>query len=227
MYEEILNKEYLTANEVLHLIDFKFNYTFEGKDEDDHLVTADTWRSYLRQFYEEKEDEGKDISAYYDKLRGGNKNRKYHIDFVEEIIEFRSDRIKKLFNSDRKTMIDKDWVNLNKVLMGWSDKEVPKSVYDKRVIITEYALRKENRFPTITEEEKVRVKEQFINALVDELFDKEKINEDVEEWITKGELIHGYAEPFEMIEDDEGPIGFRLDRKKYLKNSVINEIKNT
>lgn len=124
-------------------------------------------------------------------------------------------------------MIDKDWVSLNKVLMGWSDKEVPKSVYDKRVIITEYALRKENRFPTITEEEKVRVKEQFINALVDELFDKEKINEDVEEWITNGELIHGYAEPFEMIEDDEGPIGFRLDRKNYLKNSVINEIKNT
>ena len=44
---------------------------------------------------------------------------------------------------------------------------------------------------------------------------------------TNGELIHGYAEPFEMIEDDEGPIGFRLDRKNYLKNSVINEIKNT
>lgn len=227
MYEEILNKEYLTTKEILHLIDFKFNYTFEGKSEDDHLITEETWRSYLQQFYDEKEDEGKDISVYYDKLKGGNKNRTYQIDFVEEIIEFRSARLKKQFNSNRKTMIDKDWVNLNKLLMGWSDDEVPKSIYDKRVIITEYEQRKNNRFREITEDEKELVKKSFINSIVDELIDKKKLEEDIEEWVTNGELIHGYAEPLEMIEDDEGPIGFRVDRKKYLKASIINELKST
>lgn len=142
MYEETLNKEYLTTKEILHLIDFKFNYMFEGKSENDHLITEETWRSYLQQFYDEKKDEGKDISVYYDKLKGGNKNRTYQIGFVEEIIEFRSARLKKQFNSNRKTRIDKDWVNLNKLIMGWSDDVVPKSFYDKRIIKTEYEQRK-------------------------------------------------------------------------------------
>ena len=75
--------------------------------------------------------------------------------------------------------------------------------------------------------EKELVKKSFINSIVDELIDKKKLEEDIEEWVTNGELIHGYAEPIEMIEDDEGPIGFRVDRKKYLKASIINELKST
>lgn len=224
---KIQGNDYLNSSEILDLIDYKFNYRFEGKDKDDHLITSDTWRSYVKQFYDKKEDDGKDISVYYEKLRGGNKNRTYQLDFVEEIIEFRSEQLKKQFNSNRKTMIDKDWVNLNKVLMGWTDDEVPESIYDKRVIITEHEHRKESRFHEITEEEKELAKKHFINAIVDELIDKKKLEEDIEEWAINGELIHGYAEPLEMVEDDAGPIGFRIDRKKYLKNSVINEIKNT
>ncbi|MFB7036602.1 hypothetical protein ACFCVS_19095 [Bacillus altitudinis] len=227
MDEKVENEIYLNKNEILDLIDYRFNYTFEGKDKNDHLISEETWRSYVKQFYDKKEDEGKDISIYDKKLRGGNKNRTYRLDFVEEIIEFRSVQLNNQFNSNRKTIIDYDWVNLNKALMGWSDDEVPKSIYDKRVIITEYELKKENKFPEITEEDKEKVRGYFIDALIDDLIDKKKLQMDIEQWALNGELIYGYADPLEMIEDDEGPIGFRIDRKKYLKDSIINEIKNS
>lgn len=220
-------KFFLSSDQILDLIDYKFNYIFEGKDKNDHLIKGETWRSYVKQFYDKKVGEGKDISIYYKKLRGGNKNRTYRLDFIEEIIEFRSVQLNNQFNSNRKTMIDYDWVNLNKALMGWADDEVPKSIYDKRVIITEYELRKENRFPEITDEDKEKVRGYFIDTLIDDLIDKKKLKTDIEEWVLNGELIYGYADPLEMIEDDEGPIGFRIDRKKYLKDSVINEIKNS
>ncbi|WP_062196912.1 hypothetical protein [Massilibacterium senegalense] len=227
MDEKVESEIYLSKNEILDLIDYKFNYTFEGKDKNDHLISEETWRSYVKQFYDKKEDEGKDISIYYKKLRGGNKNRTYRLDFVEEIIEFRSVQLNNQYNSNRKTMIDYDWINLNKALMGWSDDEVPKSIYDKRVIITEYELRKENRFSEITDEDKEKVRGYFIDILIDDLIDMQKLKTDIEEWALNGELIYGYADPLEMIEDDEGPIGFRIDRKKYLKDSVIYEIKNS
>lgn len=64
MNEKIEIEIYLSKNEILDLIDYKFNYTFKGKDKDDHLISEETWRSYIKQFYDKKEDEGKDISVY-------------------------------------------------------------------------------------------------------------------------------------------------------------------
>lgn len=225
--EKIEDKDFLNIEEIRNLIDERFNYTFEGKDENDHLISRETWHSYITNFFEKLEDEGKDWSGYTDKWVGARKNRRYPINFVEEIIEFNSELLKKQYNSNRKTMIDKDWVNFNKALMGWSDTEIPKSVYEKRVIITEYELRKNNSRPQITKDDKEKVKRFFIDAIIDDLIDTKKLETDIEEWTTNGELIYGYADPLEMIEDDKGPIGYKVDRKKYLKDMVIDEIKNS
>ncbi|EHL2548750.1 hypothetical protein KDG23_003002, partial [Listeria monocytogenes] len=40
------------------------------------------------------------------------------------------------------------------------------------------------------------------------------------------EIHHGQAEPREMIEGEFGPVGFKMDWTNYLKESVINQIKN-
>lgn len=225
--EKLKDKDFLNIEEIRNLIDERFSYTFEGKDENDHLISAETWHSYITNFFEKLEDEEKDWSVYKAKWLGARKNRRYPINFVEEIIEFNSELLKKQYNSNRKTMIDKDWVNFNKALMGWSDTEIPKSVYEKRVIITEYELRKNNSRPQITKDDKEKVKRFFIDAIIDDLIDTKKLETDIEEWTTNGELIYGYADPLEMIEDDKGPIGYKVDRKKYLKDKVINEIKNS
>lgn len=217
------NGIFLNINEILNLIDERFNYTFEGKKPDDHLIRNETWHKYVDRFFRGINVE--DEIVYRDKWKGARKNKRYPSDFVEEVIEFSSELLIKQYNSNRKTMIDIDWVNLNKALMGWKDDEVPKSVYEKRVIITEYQSREKNRYPKITKGDIDKVKTFFIEEIIKDLIDENKLEEDILQWVTNSELIYGYVQPLEMIDDEEGPLGFKVDRKRYLKDSVINDIK--
>lgn len=223
MAEKSKSVIFLSINEILSLIDERFNYTFEGKELNDHLISNEAWHRYVHRFFKSIKPEEEDV--YRSKWIGARKNKRYPSDFVEDVIEFSSGLLVKQYNSNRKTMIDIDWVNLNKALMGWKDNEVPKSVYEKRVIITEYKAREKNRYPKITKGDIDKVKAFFIEEIIKDLIDENKLEEDILQWVTNSELIYGYAHPLEMIEDEEGPLGFKVDRKRYLKDSVINDIK--
>lgn len=228
------DKMFLTINEVLNLIDEKFKYVYAGKPKNDHLISSQTWHSYITRFFENLEDIEneqeieedlieKRISKYQKKLKGANKNRRYSIDFVEEIINFNSDLLTKQFNSERKTKIDDVLFNLSKATLNIEDSKI-RTV---RIIKAEDEMRKNNRYPEVTEELREEIRASFIEMIISELIDNKKLEEDIEQWIVSSELIHGYSYPLEMIEDGKGPIGFKIDRKKYLKKNIIDEIKNS
>lgn len=227
---KIQTEGFLSREKLTHWIDFKFGYRFDEKKENDNLISESTWRKYLTDFFDYKNETEGTLTKYTDMLRGGNSNREYHIDFIKEIIEFKKDDLIKLLNSNRKTIKNPQLEHFAEVMdlkFVTQDKFI-NGTYIKlgRVIKTQYEYYKEHPIPILTEEEKEDYKKRFMNQLIDILIDKSKIEEDTEHIFVGNEIHHGQAEPREMIEGEFGPVGFKMDWTNYLKESVINQIKN-
>ncbi len=109
-----------------------------------------------------------------------------------------------------------------------NDNEFLNGTYIKngRMIKTQYEYYKENPVPILSEEEKEDYKNRFIGQLIDILIDKSKVEEDIESIFVGNGIHHGLVEPREMIEDEFGPINFKMDWTNYLKENVINYIKD-
>lgn len=237
-YEEIDEKNrikiqtdgFLRREELMHLIDLKFGYRFEGKKIDDNLISEATWRKYLDDFFNYKNEKDGTLAKYANMLRGGNSNREYHIDFIEELLEFKNNDIINHLNSNRKT-IKNPFLESFSNAMGLkfeNNNEFLNGTYIKngRMIKTQYEYYKENPVPILSEEEKEDYKNRFMEQLIDILIDKSKVEEDIECVFVGEGIHHGEAEPREMIEDEFGPLDFKMDWTNYLKENVINHIKD-
>lgn len=215
----------LNVNEILDIIDKQFGYDFEGKDADDHLISRKTWTKYVREFLDEKVREGKDMAEYQNKIVSWNRYRKYHESFVAEVINFRKSQIKKQFNSNRKTTVDHEAIKAFQTIASTLGVEVEEEIYKKRIPITQYKKQKEERYRNVTKEEIENKKEELLKIVISQLIDIEKINHDISHYIVSGSLEYGLADPLEMNENIDGsPLGFRIDAKNYLKESVKSEL---
>lgn len=213
------------VNEILDIIDKQFGYDFEGKDIDDHLISKKTWNSYVSEFFDEKISENEDMSDYKNKIIGERKHTKYREDFVSEVINFRKNQLIKQFNSNRKTTVDHETIKTFETIASTLAVKVEESFYNKRIPITQYKKQKEERYPNVTKEEIENIKDQLLQNVISQLIDMEKLNNDVSQYIVSGSLEYGFANPREIIEDIDGSsLGFRIDAKNYLKESIRNEL---
>lgn len=217
--------KFFNVNEILDIIDIQFGYDFEGKDKDDHLISNKTWNKYVREFFEEKLNETEYMSSYENKIIGGNRYAKYREDFVREVINFRENQLIKQFNSNRKTTVDHETIKAFETIASTLGATVEKDIYNKRIPISQYNKKQEERYPTMTKEDIENVRDGLLKIVIDQLIDMEKLNYDVSEYIVSGSLEFGLVNPLEMIEDIDGyPLGYRIDAKNYLKESVRNEL---
>ncbi|HEM1730356.1 TPA: hypothetical protein U0Z18_000396, partial [Listeria monocytogenes] len=157
----------------MHWIDLKFGYRFDEKK--DNLISESTWRKYLDDFFNYKNNKEGTLTKYTDMLRGGNRNREYHIDFIKEIIEFKKDDLIEHLNSNKKTIKNPSleyFAEEMNLKFDTQDKFI-KGTFIKRgrVIKTQYKYFKENHISILTEEEKEDYKKGFINQLIDILTD--------------------------------------------------------
>ncbi|MBK5458799.1 hypothetical protein [Peribacillus sp. TH27] len=105
--------------------------------------------------------------------------------------------------------------------------KVEEDVYNKRIPITQYNKKQEERYPTMTKEDVENVRDQLLQIVINQLIDMERLNYEVSQYLVSGSLEYGFANPLEMIGDIGGyPLGFRIDTKNYLKESVRNELVN-
>lgn len=229
----------LYVSEILDIIDIKFGYEFEGKDKDDHLISNKTWTKYVNEFLEEKEDEfyktlkegdeWKKVEEFIDdyktgRIQGKNRFTKYREDFVREVINFRESQLIKQFNSNRKTTVDDEAINTFKTIASALGMEVDKDIYNKRIPITQYKQKTEKKLP-ISKEDIESTKENLLQEIIKQLIDMEKFNHDIHQHLISGSLEYGLANPLEMNEDIDGsPLGYRIDAKNYLKESVKSEL---
>ncbi|MCY7580642.1 MULTISPECIES: hypothetical protein [Bacillus] len=219
--------KFLNVNEILDTIDKQFGYDFGGKERDDHLISKKTWNKYVREFFEEKIYETEYMSSYENKIIGGNRYTKYREDFVTEVIGFRKDQIIKQFNSNRKTTVDHDTIKAFETIASALGLKVEEDIYNKRIPITQYKKKQEERYPIMTKEDVENVREQLLHIVINQLIDMEKLKYDVSQYLVSGSLEYGFANPLEMVGDkDSYPLGFRIDAKNYLKESIRNELIN-
>lgn len=227
--EKIQTEGFLLRNELIHWIDLKFGYRFDGKKINDNLISESTWRKYLNDFFGHKNNKEGTLAKYTDMLRGGNRNREYHIDFIKEVIEFKKDDLIEHLNSNKKTIKNPSlnyFAEEMNLKFDTQDKFIKGTfIKEGRVIKTQYEYYKEYSIPILTEEEREGYKQRFMNQLIDILIDKNKIEEDIEHVLVGNELYHGQAEPLEIVEDEFDQVGFKVDWTNYLKESVINQIK--
>lgn len=215
---------YLKVRKVLDIIDKQFGYDFEGKEEDDHLIGKKTWNSYVRAYLLEKVNDLEYMRSYEDKIIGDNRHTEYQEDFVNEVIKFRKTQLIKQFNSNRKTTIDHEAIKAFETIASALDVKYDADV-KKRIPITQYKQKQEGRFPIATKEDIEHVRTDLLEIVVNQLIDMEKLNHDVYQHLISGFLDYGFAAPLEMNEDIEAhPLGFRIDAKNYLKESVRNEL---
>ncbi|WP_404354889.1 hypothetical protein LG291_14645 [Cytobacillus firmus] len=105
--------------------------------------------------------------------------------------------------------------------------KVEDDIYTKRFPITQYKKKKEGIYPTMTKEDVENVIDQLLQIVINQLIDMEKLTYDVSKYLVSGSLEYGFANPLEMVGDkDSYPLGFRIDEKNYLKESVRNELIN-
>lgn len=221
--KECFDMDFLNIHEILDIIDKQFGYDFEGKDKDDHLISRKTWNKYVSEFFEEKTDGY--MSSYEDKIKGGNRYAKYREDFVKKVIDFRKDQLIKQYNSNRKTTVDHKAIKVFETIASTLGVDVDEEVYKKKIPITQYKKQKEERYRKVTEEEIENKKEELLQIVISQLIDMEKINHDIAHYIVTGSLEYGLADPLEMNEDIDGsPLGYRIDAKNYLKESVKSEL---
>lgn len=216
--------KYLNVNEVLDIIDNKSGYNFKGKDKDDHLITRKTWNKYVREFKQEKKFND-------EMIKGSKRYTKYRYDFVEKIIDYRETLLKQQYNSSRKTTINYEKIATYEMIAEATGTKVDKSIYKEKIPITQYKkiqkYKNSSLVPELTNKEIENVKNNLIEAVIYDLIDMERIIYDTHEHIISGYLHYGNAKPLKMIEDEDGkPLGFQRDSKKYLKQSVIDELIN-
>lgn len=216
---------FFNVNEILDIIDKQFGYDFEEKEKNDHLISKKTWNKYVREFFEEKIYETEYMSSYENKIIGGNRYTKYREDFVTEVIGFRKDQIIKQFNSNRKTTVDHDTIEAFETIASALGLKVEEDIYNRRIPITQYKKKQEERYPIMTKEDVESVREQLLNIVINQLIDMEKLKYDVFQYLVSGSLEYGFANSLEMVEDIDGySLGFRIDAKNYLKESVRTEL---
>lgn len=232
--------KYLYVSEILDIIDKQFGYDFEGKDNDDHLISNKTWIKYVGEFLEniedefyetyKKDDEWEKIKEFMEdykasRIQGKNRFKKYREDLVIEIINFRKSQLINQFNSNRKTTLDYQAIEIFEYIASVLGMEVDKDIYNNRIPITQYKRKREKKPPTMSKEDIENTKNHLIQEVVNQLIDMEKLNHDVYQYLISGSLEYGFAIPPEMKEDIDGsPLGFRIDTKNYLKESVIKEL---
>lgn len=217
--------KFLKVEEVLDIIDIRFKYNFEGKEDKDHLISNKTWTNYVIEFLEEKIDKNEDVKIYEDKITGEKSGTKYREDFVEEVIEYRKKRLKKHLNTDKKTMIDYETIQMFENIASSMNLEMDKDIYNKRIIKTKHEKMEKEKHPEITKEDMKDGRDKLINIIVDQLIDFEKIDYDIREHRLSNFLHYGYADPLDMMENEDGSqAGFKIDAKNYLKESVKKEI---
>lgn len=230
--------KYYEIGEILTIIDKRFGYEFEGKDEDDHLIASETWNKYFREFFEAEEDRLYETLNHdeWDKIdsiiedkrnrrtRNRNKYKKYREDLVEEIISFREENLVKQFNSNRKMTIDHHAIKIFENFAEILDLKVDPSIYEKKIPKTKYFKMKNERIPIPSKEEMREKKEELLQIIFEQLIDKEKFNDDIQEFFMNNSLIHGYTDPFVAIEINGELLGFKIDATNYLKDNIINEI---
>lgn len=105
--------------------------------------------------------------------------------------------------------------------------KVDENIYNKRIPITQYNKKQQQRYPKVTKEDIENMREQLLQIVINQLIDMEKLNHDVYQHLISGDLDYGFANPLEAIEDKKGyQLGFRIDAKNYLKESVRNGLVN-
>lgn len=217
--------KFLNVNEILDIIDKQFGYEFEGKDKEDHLISNKTWNKYVREFLDEKIDGNKSMVDYSNKIFGEKRHTKYREDFVKEVINYRNIQLNKQFNSNRKTTVDHETIEAFETIASALDVKVAKEIYNKRIPITQYKKKQEEKFSNVTKEDIVNMRDKLLQIVIDQLIDMEKINHDVYQSLIFGDLDYGYAYPLEMNEDEDGyPLGFKMDAKNYLKDNIRKEL---
>ena len=77
-----------------------------------------------------------------------------------------------------------------------------------------------------SQEEIMVKKEQLVNIIFEQLIDKDKFNDDIQEHFISNNLIHGLTTPLKPIEDEGEWLGIQIDAKNYLKENVKKEIIN-
>lgn len=232
--------EYYKIEEILTLIDKRFEYEFEGKEKDDHLISSKTWNKYFREFFEAEEDRLYETLKHneWDKIdslineekkrrtKSDNRHKKYRADLVDEIIKFHEKQLIEQRNGNRKTTIDHHTIQIFENFAEVLGTKVDKSIYEKRIPKTKYNKMKNQRIPIPSKEEIREKKEELLNIIFEQLIDKEKFNNDIQEHFMSNNLIHGLANPLEGIEDKGEFLGFKIDAKNYLKDNVKHEIIN-
>lgn len=225
IYKGVIRMELLNVNEVLDIIDKQYGYDFEGKDKDDHLIGKKTWNKYVKEFFDKKIKENGDISCYENKIIGETRHTKYQRDFINEVISFQERQLIKQFNSNRKTTVDNENIKVFETIASTLGVKVEQDIYNKRIPITQYRKKQEERYPNITKEDIEKVRDDLLQIVINQLIDIDKLNHDVSQYIISGSLEYGFAEPLEMLEDKDGySIGLRIDAKNYLKERVRNEL---
>lgn len=233
-------REYYKVNEILKMINKQFGYVFEGQAEGDNLINSKTWNKYFREFFEDLEDKlidelkGDELENLDDiiteakrsRTRSSKRYQEYREDLVAEIIEFRKEQLIKHFNSNRITIIDHDAIKMFENFAEVLGVKVDESIYHAKIFKSKYKQIQTERIPTPTKEEIQNKKEELLNIIFEQLIDEEKINDDICEQFMSGKLIHGNATPLEPIEYNGELLGFKIDAKKYLKESVKKELAN-
>lgn len=219
---------------------YRFGYDFEGKKKDDHLIASETWNKYFREFFEGEEDRLYETLKYDDwhkidsiiedkknrRTRNRNKHKKYREDLVEEIIAFREENLLNQINGNRKMTIDHHAIQTFENFAEILDLKFDPSIYKKKIPKTKYLKMKNERIPIPSKEEIREKKEELLKIIFEQLIDKEKLNDDIQEHFMNNSLIHGYTNPLVAIEDNGELIGFKIDAINYLKDNVKNEILN-
>ncbi|KOS62136.1 hypothetical protein [Lysinibacillus sp. FJAT-14222] len=145
---------------------------------------------------------------------------------MEEIISFRKENLVKQINGNRKMTIDhhaiKTFENYAEIL----DLKVDPSIYEKKIPKTKYIKMKNERIPIPSKEEIREKKEELLQIIFEQLIDKDKFNDDIQEHFMNNSLIHDYTNPLVAIENNGELLGFKIDAINYLKDNVKNEIIN-
>ncbi|MFK3988367.1 hypothetical protein [Exiguobacterium mexicanum] len=208
----------LNINEVLDMIDKRFGYEFSGKDKTEHLISRQTWTSYVIDYL--------DINQCSSSIEGERRHTRYPLEIVEAVISFKEELLIKQLNSNRKTIKNKRKISMEEAFAAIAGEEVDPKIYAEKIFKKQNEQIEAAMYPVPSEEDIQNTKDSLLEIIIDQLIDVEKINYDVKQQLISGSLHHGLATPLESIEDQDGNVlGFKIDATNYLKHEIKTRFK--